>query len=104
MHDTTTPVRISQVTPGMRLSLDSAYAINPSMANMARRHVPIACQVLAVEQQGDGGWLVEAIDHRLYRFPCDMTVDQLIPQRSDLDDLAPAAVGAGARFNGVSIE
>lgn len=104
MQDSETPIFLSQVEPGMRLSLSAAYALNPSMASMAKRHTPVACQVLHVMTLKNGGYRIEAVDHKLYQFKRDQQVTRLIAVVTSLDNLKPAAPSRAMTFNHVSIE
>lgn len=99
-----TPTQLSQVEPGMALSLDSAYCLNPSMANMAARHVPVTCQVRCIQQLPSGGFRVESVGCHLYDFPRDMTVTRLVYATEAMDSTRMVPVGVGERFKHVSIE
>ena len=100
-HETPTP--LSQIIPGNRISVSAAHCLSPSMANMAKRCVPVVCQVAFIQKE-PGGWLVEGVDGKLFRFDGNPMVKRLIPVVSALDDLKPAGVGVGERFKNVSIE
>ena len=74
------------------------------MANLAKRHVPVVCQVAFIKALKNGGYRVEGTDCKLYQFKSNQQVTRLISVTTDIDNLKPAPPPKAMTFQHVSID